>query len=84
MRKRNIPYDFTHMWNPMNKLNQQAKQRQTHRQRADDSYGGGQGVEGLSKEEKGLVDMDDGVVIAGGGEVGIRGQNGTGKKQLKK
>ena len=23
--------DFTHMWNLMNKLNEQAKQRQTHR-----------------------------------------------------
>ena len=27
--------------------------------------GGGEGVEGLSKKEKGLVDMDHGVLIAG-------------------
>ena len=29
--------------------------------------GGGCGVEGLSKKEKGLMDMDNSVVIAGGG-----------------
>ena len=28
--------------------------------------GGGYGVEGLSKKEKGLMDMDNSVVIAGG------------------
>ena len=28
--------------------------------------GGGEGVEGLSKKEKGLMDMDNSVVIAGG------------------
>ena len=26
-RERQIPYDFTHMWNLMNKLNEQGKQR---------------------------------------------------------
>ena len=39
----------------MNKLNQQAKQLQTHRWRADDSravLGGGEGVEELRKKEK--------------------------------
>ena len=37
----------------------------------DDSYRGvGElGVEGLSKKEKGLTDMDNSVVIAGGREV---------------
>ena len=35
--KDKIPYDFTHMWNLMNKLNQQGKRGQTHRWRADDS-----------------------------------------------
>ena len=34
--------------------------------------GGGQGVEGLSEKEKGLMDMDNSVVIAGG-----RGYKGT-------
>ena len=34
--------------------------------------GGGEGVEGLSKKEKGLMDMDNSVVIAGG-----RGYKGT-------
>ena len=29
---------------------------------------GGYGVEGLSKKEKGLMDMDNSVVIIGGGE----------------
>ena len=28
--------------------------------------GGGEGVEGLSKKEKGLMDVDNSVVIAGG------------------
>ena len=35
-------------------------------------------MEGLSKKEKGLMDMDNSEVIAGG-EGGIRGQNGNGK-----
>ena len=29
----------------------------------------GQGVEGLSKKEKGLVDMDNDVVVVGGGSI---------------
>ena len=33
--KDKIPYDFTHMWNLMNKLNRQGKQRQTHREQDD-------------------------------------------------
>ena len=33
----------------------------------DDSYGGDNGVEGLSKKEKGL--MDNSVGIAGGGNI---------------
>ena len=40
VRERQIPYDFSHMWNLVNKLNYQAKQRQTHRWRADDSWKG--------------------------------------------
>ena len=42
---------------------------------------GGQGVEGLSKKEKGLINTDNSVVIAGGGEVN-RGLNGNGKRIL--
>ena len=37
-------------------------------------------MEGLSKNEKGLMDMDNSVVIAGGG---IRGLNGNGKNTIK-
>ena len=36
--------------------------------------GGGLGVEGLSKKEKGLMDMDNSVVIAGGR--GYKGNTG--------
>ena len=42
---------------------------------------GGLGVEGSSKMEKGLMDTDNMVVIAGGG--GIRGLNGNRKKYNK-
>ena len=42
---------------------------------------GGKRVEGLSKKEKGLMDMDNSVVVAGGG--GIRELNGDGKKYYK-
>ena len=38
-------------------------------------------MEGLSKKEKGLMDMDNSVVIAQGG--GVRGLNGNGKKYNK-
>ena len=43
--------------------------------------GGGLGVEGLSKKEKALMDMDNRVGIAGGG--GIRGPNGNGNNTIK-
>ena len=39
-------------------------------------------MEGLSKQEKGLMDMDNNVVIAGW-ERGIRGLNGNGKNTIK-
>ena len=42
---------------------------------------GGLGVEGSSKMEKGLMDTDNIVVIAGGG--GIRGLNGNRKSTIK-
>ena len=41
----------------------------------------GQGVEGLSKKEKGLVDMDKSMVTVGG--MGIRELNGNGKNTIK-
>ena len=39
-------------------------------------------MEGLSKKEKGLMDVDNSVVIAGG-EGGIRGLNVNGKNTIK-
>ena len=30
-RERQIPYDFTYMWNLKNKINEQTKQKQTYR-----------------------------------------------------
>ena len=43
--------------------------------------GGWLGVKGLSKKEKGLMDMDKSVVIAGGGECkGTKWLNGNGRK----
>ena len=39
----------------------------------------GLGGGGIEQKEKGLVDVDNSVVIAGGGG-GIRGLNGSGKK----
>ena len=41
------------------------------------------GVEGSSEREKGLMDMDNQVVIAGG-EGCLRGLNGNGKNMIKK
>ena len=38
-------------------------------------------MEGLGKKGKGLLDMDNSVVIDGGG--GIRGLNGNGKNTIK-
>ena len=38
-------------------------------------------MEGLSKKERGLMDMDNSVAIVGGG--GIRGLNGNGKNTIK-
>ena len=50
----------------MNKLNKQNRDRLTDGEQDDSSWGGGQGVEGLNKKEKGLMDMNNSVVIAGG------------------
>ena len=57
VRERKIPYDFTHMWNLMNKLNQQGKWGQTHRWRAGWQLGGewlgGGGIEQNGKRTHG-------------------------------
>ena len=67
------------MWNLRNKLNQQAQQRQTHREQ-DDSQGWREGRWGaLSQKEKGLMDMDNSVVIVWEGW--YKGLNGNGKIQ---
>ena len=42
---------------------------------------GGKGLEGLSKKEKGLMEMNNSVVIAGVGDV-IRGLNENGKNTI--
>ena len=42
-------------------------------------------MEGLSEKEKGLMDMDNSVVIAGERDImGLRGLNDNGKMQFKK
>ena len=33
VRERHIPYDFTYVWNLKNKINEQTKQRLTHKSR---------------------------------------------------
>ena len=57
-KERQVPHDFTYMWNLKNKINEQAKQKQTHRYREQtDDYqmGGGSGMggkcEGIKKEK---------------------------------
>ena len=61
-----------------NELNYQAKQRQTHRWRADDSSGGGEGRRwGIAQKKKDSTAMDNSAVIAG---VGTRGIDGNGKE----
>ena len=42
---------------------------------------GDEGVEGSSKKEKGLIDTDNGAVIAGVGDT--RGLNGNGENTIK-
>ena len=50
----------------MNKLNKENGDRLIDREQVTASGGGRLGVEGSSKKEKGLIDMDNSVVIAGG------------------
>ena len=54
VRERQIPYDFTHMWNLKNKMNEQTKQKQTHRHREQ--------TEGCRWEgDWGLVEKGEGI-----------------------
>ena len=46
-------------------MNKQNRDRLLDGEQMTDSGGGDQGVEGLSKKEKGLMDMNNRVVIAG-------------------
>ena len=50
----------------MNKLNKQNTDRLIDGEKNQASEGGQLGMEGLSKKERGLMDMDNSVVIAGG------------------
>ena len=59
----------------MNKLNKQNRDRLIDGEQMTASAGAGRlGVEGLSKKGKGLMDTDNCVKIAGGGE-GYKGTN---------
>ena len=71
------------MQNLMNKMNQKAKQRQTHRQIKDHSYGVGEGkgVEQLHKKEKKAHGQQCGDCRRDGC---LRGINGNGKNVIKK
>ena len=65
VRERQIPYDFTHV--ESNEQTEQTSKTETDSQTDSASESGrGKGMEGLSKKEKGLMDMDISVVIAEG------------------
>ena len=71
--KRQIPNDFTHLWTVMNKLNQQAKQKEPHRWTTGcqlSGWGWGLedwvgGIEQKEEREKQLLDVKDSVVTVG-------------------
>ena len=63
--EKDIPYDFTHV--ESNEQTEQTSKTETDSQTDSASESGrGKGMEGLSKKEKGLMDMDNSVVVAGG------------------
>ena len=68
VRERQIPYDFTPMWDLMNWTTKQNRDRLIDGEQMT-AIGAG---EWLSKKEKEFMDMDNSVVIAGG-----RGYKGT-------
>ena len=60
VRERQIPHDFTHMWNLQNKVNEQTKGKQVHRYReqTDGCQVGDGWLEGRMKKVKGLRSTD--------------------------
>ena len=50
-RERQIPYDFTHMWNVMNKLTSKIE-RDSSKENRFDSYGVGLGGQGIEQKGK--------------------------------
>ena len=74
-------YDFTHMWTLMNKLNQQAKQRQTHRWRVGTHLVGGK-WEGGGIEQKGKRTHGHGQQCGDYRGQGIKELHGNGKNTI--
>ena len=67
VRERQTPYDFTHMWILMNKLELTRKMGSDLQMGSRLTAGGGRwGGGGMEQKGKGLMDMDNSVVIAGG------------------
>ena len=60
-QERQMPYEFTYMRNLKNKINEQAKQKRTHRYREDWQLPDGREVEGMG--EKGEGDMNYKLVV---------------------
>ena len=50
-----MPYDFTYMWNLKNKVNKQAKFKQTHRYREQNNCCWRRGVERLGGKGEGIT-----------------------------
>ena len=81
VRERQIPYDFTHMWNQMNKLNKQIRSRLIDGEQ-DDSLG--VGLEDGGIEQTGKRTHRHGQQCSDCLGEDIRGLNGNGKKYIKK
>ena len=64
-RERQIPWFHSYVWsNEQTELTRKIETDSESKMTAKE--GSGQGVEGWSKKEKGFMDMDNNVVIAGG------------------
>ena len=74
-----MPYDFTHMWNLINKLNEQEKWGQTHRWRQLWGELEGGGIEQKCKRTCGCGQQ----CCDCWGKGDIRGINGDGKNAIK-
>ena len=53
-RERQMPYDFTYMWNLENKINEQTKQQQTHKYRQQTDGCQMEGDWGLCEKVEGI------------------------------